>query len=69
MLCTLCIMVVWHPRALAWGRELVPLSTAAFPLALLLIAKHDLAKGPAIGMFSGCFSEQLETETGGGHVL
>ena len=50
MLCTLCVIVVWHPRALAWGGGgLVLLNTAAFPLVLLLIGNHDLAKGLAIG--------------------
>ena len=35
--------MLWH------GGGLVLLSTAAFPLALLLIGNHDLAKGLAIG--------------------
>ena len=48
MLYTLCVMVVWHPCALAWGEGLVPLSAAAFPLALLFIDNHDLAKDLAI---------------------
>ena len=51
---------LWHG-----GGGLVPLSTAAFPFALLLIGNHDLAKGLAIGTFPGCSSEQIETETGG----